>query len=170
MGAFDFGGAGFGVEAAGAKIFLDDPEVEAGVDVVGEETAGGFAEELAANSLPDAGGSDVEIVEERAVGGMLVGKSAGEAGQLILDFGEDYEERNLVFFGEASLPESGALGVGAMVEIIVGEHAAIGGAPAFGVEMGDGGGVVLVGFAEECGRRWLRVRQFFAGSRREEKE
>jgi hypothetical protein len=83
------------------------------------EAAGHCIEELSADPLPSALRRHVQIVQERAEGRMAVRENASESCQLRARFGKDRKKRAACPLGEARFPQSGALGVGAVIEVIV---------------------------------------------------
>ena len=74
--------------------------------------------------------SDMQVVEEGTEHSIFFRKYAGETGQLRVDFGEQDEHRFAGGTGKPFLPNCDALAVDMVLQIVVCQNPAIGGAPA----------------------------------------
>src|ERR1700732_1817385 len=95
---FYFSRASPRVKLACSAVLLDHPQVEATARSIRDKPAGCIVEEQPANSLSGALGSDVEIVQERAEGRILVWENTGKPCQLSIYLRKDCKNRLGRFF------------------------------------------------------------------------
>jgi len=145
---FHFNGASLGIKSARPAVFLDNPKIEAAGCSLFYQARSYFPKESSAYSLPHILRGHVEIVEERTERRMVAREDAGKSHQLRAFFRKDGEKRLAVYFRKTRLPQSSALPVDVVIEVIAGQDSSVGGTPALGVQMRDGSRVVLGGIAQ----------------------
>jgi hypothetical protein len=104
-----------GIKSARPDVLLDDPQVQAAASFIRQEPLGYGRKEASADSLTSAWWDDVEIIQVRAIGWMLVRKSAREADQLNFCLRENHEEWLLRLLRKSLVPQSRAFVMDPMV-------------------------------------------------------
>jgi len=130
------------VERSRLVVRLDDPEMERGAGAAARDPLRRLDHQSLAEPLSLPGGENVEIVEERAPGLVLVEDHADESDRLGFVRRESHEERVGVVRGKLLAPEGQTIGAYALVEVLVRKRPSIGAPPAFRVKRGNGPGVV----------------------------
>mmetsp|Transcript_64210 Transcript_64210/g.157980 ORF Transcript_64210/g.157980 Transcript_64210/m.157980 type:complete len:275 (-) Transcript_64210:479-1303(-) len=130
------------VEPAGGGVGVQHPEVERVGGAVALQALGHGLHQPPAQACAFEVRGDMQVVEIVAPGGVVVGLHVGEADEAACGVVHRQAPVGGRYVGlQPRAPDGAAVGVDLVVEVVVGEDAAVGVAPGGGVQGGDGVGV-----------------------------